>query len=758
MKMAKMYLHLLLCFTLIVGLGSCNPDETAKDLSIDNGKIKLTFDPENGSLVEFVDLLHGYEFLDENKTRELPWQINYNRSEGLIDTSPDFEYSKPDPLTLVLKWGNLEGESSKELVITAVVRLDKDKALSYWKISLDGTQGKKINSVVFPKISGFKDLGQEKLAIPNIMGELISDPRGILSAKETEEKRMDWIYPDNLSLQCLALYNDDKVGLYLAANDTLTFRKGFSFELDKSNNLTYQMSNYPSFDANVNSYSQSYEAVIGSFKGDWITAAEIYREWGSQQEWAAKSRFKNGLNSDWLDETALWVWNRGRSDNVLLPAAELKQRLGLPVNVFWHWWHGASYDEGFPEYFPPREGGEPFIKAMDLAQQKGVHSIVYMNSFQWGDSTESWKTENASVHAVKDINGNLRSHVYNIFTGNSLTNMCMATQFWKDKYTSLSESAVNVYGTNGVYMDQACMSRMCYDKSHGHEIGGGNYWFKNFAMLTDQIRSKISVDRQPILAGEHCNESWMPYLDLFLTLQVSRERYSGVGQWEVIPFFQAVYHEYAITYGNYSSLVTPPYDELWPKEFEPENQEQPLDPMFNKQFLMEQARSYVWGLQPTISNYHSFLDNQRKEEIDYLMAIARVRYKGLKYLLYGEFLRPPNMEVPEEELDISKLSIYAGREGKSVTAYKKKYPLVYSGAWKADDGSIGIPLTSISENDIQINFTVNSNDYKLRDSGKVFITTSGGTKLLSSYEGGEIQVEYKLLPREVCLVEIVPSS
>ena len=756
--MVKMYFQILLGFTLIVGLGSCSFNETAKDLSLDNGKIKLTFSPDNGSLVEFFDLVHGYEFLAEDKTRELPWEINFNQSQDHINAPLNFEYSRPDPLTLVLKWGDFEGESNKQLTITAAITLDKDKALSYWKISLDGTQGKEINSVVFPKINGFKDLGQEKLAIPNIMGELVSDPRGILSVKETEEKRMDWIYPDNLSLQCLALYNQDKIGLYLAANDTLTFRKGFSFDLDKSNNLTYEMSNYPSFDAKINSYSPSYEAVIGSFKGDWISAAEIYREWGSKQEWASKSRFKKGLNSDWLDETALWVWNRGRSDNVLLPAAELKQRLGLPVNVFWHWWHGASYDEGFPEYFPPREGGEPFIKAMDLAQQKGVHSIVYMNSFQWGDSTESWETENASVYAVKDINGNLRSHAYNIFTGNSLTNMCMATQFWKDKYTSLSESAVNIYGTNGVYMDQACMSRMCYDKSHGHKIGGGNYWFKNFAMLTNQIRSKISDDTQPILAGEHCNESWMPYLDLFLTLQVSRERYSGVGQWEVIPFFQAVYHEYAITYGNYSSLVTPPYDELWPKEFEPENQEQPLDAMFNKQFLMEQARSYVWGLQPTISNYHSFLDNQRKEEIDYLMAIARVRYKGLKYLLYGEFLRPPNIEVPEEELDISKLSIYAGRDGKSVTAYKKKYPLVYSAAWKADDGRIGIPLTSISENDIQINFTVNSIDYKMRDSGKVFITTVKGTKLLSSYKGGEIQIEYKLLPREVCLVEIVPSS
>jgi hypothetical protein len=762
MKTMKIHLKIFLGLCLLAAQLSCEKREQQRDLVIDNGKLKLGFNKDNGALIIFKDLVNNYEFLDEKMTTELPWEINFQQSEDSIHkdgiTPLDFTYSRPDSLTLILKWSNFKEIGNEDLQITAKITLDKEKSFSYWNISLNGIQGNLINSVVFPKIKGIKDMEQEKLAVPKWMGELLDNPRGSLAKSKKEEKKIELEYPGPLSLQCVALYNPDKIGLYAAANDTLAYRKSFSFILDKSDNLTYQMSNYPAFDSTANSYEPSYAAVIGSFTGDWITAAEQYREWGSRQKWSSKSRFKQGLNPKWLEETALWVWNRGRSENVLLPAADLKQRLGLPVNVFWHWWHGCSYDEGFPEYLPPREGKESFIDAMKSAQNKGIRSIVYMNSFQWGDSTDSWETENASVHAVKDINGDLRSHVYNIFTGNSLTNMCMATPFWKDTYTALSDSVVNEYGTNGVYMDQACLNKVCYDANHGHTLGGGNYWMKNFGKLTEQIRSKISGDNNPILAGEGGGESWMPYLDLFLTLQVSRERYAGIGEWETIPFFQAVYHQYAITYGNYSSLVTPPYDELWPKEFAPKNQEQPLDPIFNKQFLMEQARSFVWGMQPTISNYHSFLASNRKAEIDYLMDIARVRYKGLKYMLYGQFLRAPDMEVPQEELDISKLSIYAGRKGKSVTAFKKKYPLVYSGAWKADDGSIGIPLTSISENDIPINFTINSKDYKLRDSGKVFITTNEGKKLLYSYKGGKIHVEYKLRPREVCLFEIIPES
>src|SRR5690606_3082781 len=124
------------------------------------------------------------------------------------------------------------------------------------------------------------------------------------------------------------------------------------------------------------------------------------------------------------------------------------------------------------------------------------------------------------------------------------------------------------YGVDGIYMDQAVLSLVCWDPTHGHPVGGGNYWMAGFNALAAQIRDGAS--RQVLLAGEGAGEAWLPALDLMLTLQVSWERYSAPGSgWEPIPLFQAVYHAYGITYGSYSSLVMPPYDELWPKEFAP---------------------------------------------------------------------------------------------------------------------------------------------------------------------------------------------
>ena len=72
--------------------------------------------------------------------------------------------------------------------------------------------------------------------------------------------------------------------------------------------------------------------------------------------------------------------------------------------------------------------------------------------------------------------------------------------------------------------------------------------------------------------GEGGGESWLPRLDMLHTQQVRLERYADPASGrEPIPFFQAVYHPYAITYGTYGSLTYPPYDELWPEKTRPAN-------------------------------------------------------------------------------------------------------------------------------------------------------------------------------------------
>ncbi|MEO6949440.1 MAG: DUF6259 domain-containing protein [Ginsengibacter sp.] len=762
LKTVLIILTFFLSKPFFINAQDLNRNQKDKFVTVGNKDIRFNFDISTGELLAFSDLTNSIEILDnQNEVHNSPWEITLEKNSVVkklnINSARIFHFSKINDKTLQLEWSDFSIPSNPSFKVTVNVKVDDDKPFSEWHISITGIQSEKIEKVAFPKINGIKDMGNERLAVPVWMGQIMENPRQYLSQIKGGEKKFEWAYPGPLSMQFLALYNKKTNGLYVACDDTLAYAKKISLVLDTLNDLSYQVDNYPSFDSTLNSYAPPYHAIIGLFKGDWINAANLYQDWGSKQSWCSESRLKNGLTPLWLKNTALWVWNRGKSGNVLVPAIELKKRLGLPVSVLWHWWHGCSYDDGFPEYFPPREGSTSFLNALSNAQKEGVKAIVYMNSFQWGDSTKSWKAENAAISAVKDINGKMITHVYNTFTGHPLTAMCMATQFWKDKYSGLADSAINIYHTGGVYMDQACLNFMCYDKNHGHSIGGGNYWVDNFGRLTNQIRNSASQKNQPILAGEGCGEAWLPYLDAFLTLQVSKERYAGIGEWETIPLFQAVYHQYGITYGNYSSLVIPPYDELWPKKYAPKNPNQLLDEKFNKQFLMEQARSFVWGMQPTIANYQSFLASARKDEINYLLNLARVRNSGLKYLLYGKFLRSPTMVIPKEKIKISKLSIYAGQDEK-VTTFEKEEPLIYSATWKANDGQVGIAIASISDTRIRVNLNFNAHNYELPKSGKIFIIDSNGRKMLNSYSGGIVHVDYSLPSKELCIIEITPKS
>lgn len=753
-------------FTVILLISYCTPvhawllEDHDEFIYIKNEHLLLGFNSKDGTLHRFDDIAGNLSLLAETNTKNSLWEIHLQSSSGMIPldifSAFLFKIEKVSSGYLKMTWSDFREIDHPDFEVVVSVWLDKNESVAKWKIHLKGVRGREIEKVIFPKISGLKDLQQENLAVADWMGSLLEEPREYM--RKNNRDYLNWAYPGHLSMQLLALYNPDKTGLYLSCNDSLAYRKNFGVGLDSQGCLSCQIDNFPEYSISSDTYSPNYEAITGILKGDWITAAEHYRKWAVQQKWARESRLKNGLVPSWVEETALWVWNRGKVQGVLPPAEELKKRLGLPVNVLWHWWHGCPYDEGFPEYFPPRDGETLFKNQITKAEEQGIKTLVYMNQIQWGNATESWEKENASQHAVKGIDGKTITHVYNIFSGKALTTMCMGSSFWRDKYVSLAGKAINDYHVGGIYMDQACLGYLCYDPSHGHPLGGGNYWMEGSGELTRQIRSSSHLTDKIALSGEGVSECWLPYLDLFLTLQVSKERYAGVEGWQTIPLFQAVYHPYAVSYGSYSSLLSPPYDDLWPKEFAPSDTLQLLNKNFNEQFLMEQAKSFIWGIQPMIANYKDFLATDRKEEIDYLMKLARVRSQGLKYLLHGEFVRAPEVKAPEQELKISRLSIYAGREAERVTELQGNFSTIYAAAWKSDDHMLGVAIASILDHTFPVKLQFDTETYELQPAGDIFFINENGKEKIGKYRNGKINVTIQLSPKDACILEFTSDN
>jgi hypothetical protein len=727
---------------------------------LENEHLQFGLSQNDGRLVQFTDRNSNWNHVADQASSLGLWKLELRRNGKDVELSP--AQAKTFGAERVrgsdgirLSWRDFQVEGLNELEVVVDARLELGQALSKWTIAVHNQPDTVLEKVHFPQFPAIRPQPDEYLAVPVWMGQLAADPRALLRTEAGKEKRLEWDYPGLTSLQCLAFYRKNGPGLYFSCDDTASFRKSFVLSDSGDGQVHFVMVHLPENRESA-TYRLPYQAIIGAFQGDWFTAAAQYRSWATNQAWARDSRRASRLTPDWVTETGMWVWNRGRSSNVLAPAIALEKELGLPVRVFWHWWHGCAYDTGFPEYLPPREGVESFTNALTQAHRNSVRAIVYMNQRLWGMTTESWQREKAERYAVKAGDGTVRPETYNTFTKLPCASMCMGTPFWRDKYAGLAEEVFLKLGVDGIYMDQACSSLACYDAAHGHPVGGGRYWVDGFRLLAGDIRLRCAGQRQIALAGEGCGEGWLPFLDLMLSLQVSEERYADPRDgWQPIPFFQAVYHPYCVLYGNYSSLTMPPYDDLWPKEFAPAEPLKLLDRRYSQQFLLEQARAFVWGQQPSVANFFPAQLKERNEETEFMMQLAKLRIRALKYLQHGTFLRPPELNAPEATLSMSRLSIYAGQQG-ALKSFQRRYPLVLGGAWRAPDGHVGLALVSIAAEPQTVSTILKAPDYGLPREGSLYRLTSSERRRIGRFEGTHVSLSVPLAPREACVVELGP--
>ncbi len=652
---------------------------------------------------------------------------------------------------------NLQWEGFRDypsLRVRATVHADADSTTA-WHIAVDGLAGVGIERVVYPRLGGIGLTEMAELSVPIWMGQRAKDPRKMLSGPEGKGRRFEWSYPGQLSLQMIALTRGASAGLYVATDDSLAYRKSFIMSGDQEGFGRVEIAHQLADPAKVTRYEPTYAVKLGVVYGTWMHAVERYRAWGERQRWARESRVARGTATPWMRETGIWVWNRGRASQVLDPAITLRRMVGLPVSVFWHWWHAGPYDTSFPDYLPPRDGVPAFTAAVKKAHAADVRAIVYMNQRLWCVQTPSWTRENAERWAVRERDGSVRLETYMIFDPSPCAPMDVSTKFWRDKYAGIADTVVQQYGIDGIYMDQAVLSLACWSSDHGHPVGGGHYWMDGFRDLAADLRRRNGAALG--LAGEGGGESWLPDLDAFLTLQVSQERYSDPASgWDPLPIFQAVYHQHAITYGTYGSLTYPPYDEMWPDSTRPANALTLLDAKYRRQFLMEQARMFVWGMQPTIANLLPGQFTERAGEIDYLMQLARIRHANRAWLQDGAFVIPPASNVPELVFTGSRISIYAARRG-GVTEAPLRAPAVLTGAWRAANGQVAIALASIDDAAHTVTLTLDPARHGTQHATRLWRVDASGKKRAGTLAAGARELTVDVAALEGMLLIIEPG-
>ncbi|HAM09706.1 MAG: hypothetical protein A2X05_10430 [Bacteroidetes bacterium GWE2_41_25] len=724
--------------------------ETTKDILISNGIIELKFYEEKSGfgLKGIKNVQKDHDFMMEQPDKSIIWEIEFKHTSNRLVTIDNkvrcnrtYSIEKSgdgSKLTLHLYWKNIPLDNEDQAFdVHATVSLD-GSSLSYWQINIEN-RSKRFGTweITYPLIKGLRASEDEdvQLAFSDFSGRLLKNPVKRIPELLTDDPRPPQImsYP---SARCTMQYSTlfegkNNNGLYFATHDSKAYVKKFGYDVDEENrSLTYGIKNYPEgmgFPGSESSYTMPYEVVIGVYEGDWITASKIYRNWAINQKWCLKGTLSKRTDiPKWYLNTIIWFAG-GPSDNMI----PLAKYLDVPTAFQWYNWHQIPFDTYYPDYFPPVT---EFSEKAKQLQSAGIKITPYINSRIWDMNSKSWISENPQTAACKvpytlfdDLISYSRwpSHVWRDLTismshwnGNPFAVMCPTTKVWQDKQSEIITRLVSEYGMNGVYMDQtaSCQPVYCFDPTHGHHIGGGNYWVEGNRKMVEICKENArKKNPEIILTTEDFAE---PFIDVFDGLLACNT--SSIAP-ELIPMFNYVYSGYCLRFGRSNSNSGLP-------------------------FMMRNAQMFLWGEQ--MGWFDPDIVELESPEAKYIKVLCKALDKKeiKKFLFYGEMVRPPKLVG-----DTTVLSAAWSKNQEDT-----EMPAVSHSAWKAEDGTLGLVFTNLDNSAHTISYTVDSKQYNLPQTKKydVKVIDGVGAGKIKRYNSSSFTRTEKIPARSVLVLEI----
>ncbi|MGC9086060.1 MAG: DUF6259 domain-containing protein [Thermoproteota archaeon] len=737
-------------------------------VSLESDRFKICFSRNQfGNITSLIDTHSKHNFIGPHITPTNLWEAVVVTFEGKkVITNREagsFHIKKDGEKKVIITWSNFP-RPCENLKVVVTAKLNSFSFVEFQLDQIDPGQECGIWYCDFPTIACINKIGvtsdEDRLTIPIMMGRLIKNPINFLSRRQAYHLS----YPGPLTMQWFSYYNKNIAGLYLATHDSCGFRKDFIFDSCKKG-IHFKVRHYPeNMGLRGKSYRMPYPFVLTTFSGDWFDASEIYRKWALTQQWCKQGKVRERKDlSRWFKDTSLWVWQRGTSSKVIPGAIEMKRKTGLNTALLWYWWHNNPYDVNMPEYLPPREGAENFKRAIDKLHFEGINSMVYINGRLWDKKTKSWITEQAEKASAKDENMKPYKEIYNIYMQDHvLVPMCPTTDLWKNKIVTLVETLVGDFGLDGIYIDQIALApaNLCYDKSHGHSVGGGNYWIVGYRELIRKSKELArKVNKDSCLASESCVELFIDLFDGFLTLDSSFERMDPLGaehEIEPLPLFNAIYHEYAITFGSYASITSiPPYDELWPESTRPIEYGKPIDysKVYSDQFAIELARTLTWGLQPMIANLYPETIGRAEfeEDLKFVEKIATFYSLAKEYLAYGRMRPPPQIECPVTSVKFLYRTIYTRPE--NIHEVCKNIPVVMTSAWSLENNRCCIILVNFSKNSVNLKVSIDLSKYGFKSINNVVMREYPNGKEVVKLKSIYFQMSTRISARSIVAYE-----
>lgn len=379
-----------------------------------------------------------------------------------------------------------------------------------------------------------------------------------------------------------------------------------------------------------NSFSAPGEVVLRSFRGDWVDAASIYRDWVRTGAKWFPTLDENGRpdTPQCMKELCIWAQDGGAPGSMVERTRDFQAAFGVPAAVHWYSWHKTPFDNDYPHYVPL----DGFREAVEKIQSENQTIVMpYINGRLWDSrdrGLEDFQFTSVALPAVtKKEDGEPFFETYHSKESDGspvkLGVMCPSTELWRNKMHATVAGLMNNQSVKGVYMDQIAAAKpaLCMDPTHGHTLGGGSWWRESYEKMLTEIRSDVQKNGTPA----------SPAAERFITSECNSEIYTnrldGLLTWHVqdddcVPAFAFVYGGAIQCFGrNYGGCS-------------------------DQAFRMKAAQQLVFGEQ---IGWFSLSTVKREDLMKYLRPLVRFRTQIQPYFWRGEMARPAKFlaELPK---------------------------------------------------------------------------------------------------------------
>ncbi len=582
--------------------------------------LALSCRPEGVRLESVFDLAANVELLATNGPALFDVTLRHTTDKKEVHLVADSGWQRTDWRRtrhgLKLHWQQADDESLRGISVVATAEARPRDHAFHWTLRVEnGTTEWSVWRVVFPQVT-LADLGERgAVFFPRGPGEV-----------ETNVWSRSFKYRGNYtdcwcSMQFMAAYREGEqpTGLYLATHDPRGTIKYVAVESDPATRTVRLLYEHPAPNMGVagNDFELSGEAVWQLLRGDWFDAAQIYRAW-VRREASWWPQLKSGERPDtprWMRELNVWALSGGAPVECVEKVKQFQQFLGVPTGFHWYNWHVVPFDNDYPHYFPTKTNVAQGVAELKSA---GVFVMPYINGRLWDThdrGAEDFEFTTVALPAAtkqEDCKPCVESYGSKETNGEPvrLAVMCPATPLWQQKVGDIVLRLLSEVGTSAVYIDQvaAAAPRLCMDTTHGHPLGGGDWWVKGYGQMLSAIRAQMPPGT--MLTTECNGEPFMRWFDGYLTWHWQHD-----GQ---VPAFPAVYGGAIQMFGRaYRSGDTK-----------------------DLALRMKAGQQLVFGEQlgwidPGVIN--------EKENAEFFRALVQLRAKFNRYFSAGEMARPPKL-------------------------------------------------------------------------------------------------------------------